>query len=194
MEDQNPSKEETSIWKPLEAVLKQHVINQIGAPVTGRISEIVPFFPFNDDEQAVATYKFMRQLWKKVRAPVDTDARFFPGHAYINYVDDGRIATHLAKEGYLLDLGARSLHNAVVNSVQQKVAEAFFKQQDEINDDVNIGPLPQYIVRLVTSGKDSNEIVVECKGTREIQERVEELSGAIDTVVKTPPSPTVSDS
>jgi len=184
--DGKSEEEKKAPFKLLDRSLRNHVISRIGAPVTGRITEIVPFFPFNADEQAVTTYKFMRQIWNKVRAPINTDQKWFPGHSYLNYVDDGRIATALAKDGYNPELGARSLQNAVVRGVQRKVADAFFGQTEEVHDRMNDGPLPNYDVRTVTVSGDISEVVVDCKGVRNIQQRKD--GSVTDEGTKTPKS------
>lgn len=169
--------------KTLETSLKALIIKEIGAPVTGRISEIVPFFPFHEEEQAVTAYKFMRQLWNTVRAPIDTEVKWFPGHSFVNYIDDGRIAKCLAQEGYSADLGARSLQSAVVRHVQGGLGTAFFGEAGEITNAMNDGPLANYNVRVVSLGNDINEVQVECNGTRSIQERPAEIK------IERPPTP-----
>lgn len=171
LKGRNMEQQEKAPLKTLETSLKAHVLSKIGAPVTGRISEIVPFFPFNEDEQAVTAYKFMRQLWNSVRGPIDTGLKWFPGHSFVNYIDDGRVATCLAKEGYNLDLGARSLQCAVVRHVQRGLAAAFFGEAGEISNAMNVGPLTNYDVRVVSIGSDFDEVQVKCNGTRSIQER-----------------------
>lgn len=171
LKDRKMEEQKKAPFKLLDSLLKKHIINKIGAPVTSRISEIVPFVPFNEDEQAVTTYKFMRQLWNKVRAPIDTGKNWFPGHSYLNYVDDGRIAAYLAMDGYNPELGARSLQNAVFRGIQKKVADAFFGEAEEVHDKMNDGALPNYDVRVVTVAGNINEVNVACDGFRQIQQR-----------------------
>ena len=173
LKDRRVEEQRKASFKSLNKELADHIKSKIGSPVTGRITEIIPFFPFNEDEQAVTTYKFMRQLWNKVRAPIATDQKWFPGHLYLNYVDDGRIATALAKESYDPDLGARSLQNAVSRGIQSKVADAFFTQTEEVSDSMNDGPLPNYDIRLVTGSSTVTEIAADCRGVRVIQKRRE---------------------
>ena len=125
--------------------------------MNGRISEIVPFFPFNHDEQAVTTYRFMRQLWNKARAPINTERKWFPGQ---DYVDDERIATWLAKDGYNVELGARSLESA----------GAFFGEPQKVNDSMNDGPLPNYDVRKTTVSGGVDKVTVGCTSVRNVQQ------------------------
>lgn len=175
LKDRKMEEQKKAPFKSLDRLLKQHTISQIGAPVTGRISDIIPFVPFNEDEQAVTTYKFMRQIWNKVRAPINTDQKWFPGHLYLNYVDDGRIPTALAKDGYIPELGARSLQNAVVRGIQRQVADTFFGQTEEVHDKMNNGALPNYDVRMVTVSGNISEVTVECKGFKQIQHPPKDL-------------------
>ncbi|KAK3176718.1 hypothetical protein OEA41_008043 [Lepraria neglecta] len=95
----------------------------------------------------------------------------FPGHSFINYVDDGSIATWLAKDGYDVELGARSLESAVVRGIQRKVTDAFFGEIEKVTDGMNDRPLPNYNVRVVTVCGDVSEVTVECKDARKVQER-----------------------
>jgi len=189
LKGRNMEQQKNAPLKSLETSLKAHVLSKIGAPVTGRISEIVPFFPFNEDEQAVTAYKFMRQLWNSVRAPINTDIKWFPGQSFVNYIDDGQVATCLAKESYNPDLGARSLQSAVVRHVQRGLAAALFGEAGEVSDAMNDGPLTNYDVRVVSVGGNVNEVQVECNGTRRIQERPVEIKVVLPP---TPPSPTSS--
>ena len=66
--------------------------------MTGRLSAIIPFLPFEEGEQAVATYKFMRELWHMVRGPMDVAAKKFARHSYLHFVNDGAVALNLAKK------------------------------------------------------------------------------------------------
>lgn len=193
LKDRNMDQQEKAPLKTLETSLKTHVISKIGAPITGRISEIVPFFPFNEDEQAVTAYKFMRELWNTVRAPINTGIKWFPGHSFVNYIDDGRVATCLVKEGYNPDLGARSLQSAVVRHIQGGLAAAFFGEAGEIRDAMNDGPLTNYDVRVVSIKSDLDEVQVECNGTRRIQERPVEIKVVHSTTPVSPASSTSSE-
>ncbi|KAL8834465.1 MAG: hypothetical protein Q9176_007489 [Flavoplaca citrina] len=61
----------------------------LGAPLTGRLSAIIPFLPFSKEERAVTTYKFMRKLFNETRKPISVEAKQLARHLYLNFVDDG---------------------------------------------------------------------------------------------------------
>ena len=63
--------------------VRQVVSDALGAPLTGRLTEIVPFLPFDKDEQAVATYKFMRERRIQVRGAIDIEAKSFLKHIFL---------------------------------------------------------------------------------------------------------------
>lgn len=128
----------------------------------------MPFLPFNEGERAVTAYKFMRELWHNVRKPIDTNGKRFAGTMFVNFVNDGQIAEHIAHR-YLEDTGARSLADAVEEEISDSLAADFFKQEGEINDDMNALPLPNYDVRLVSDSSKHDHIEVTCRGTKSLQ-------------------------
>ena len=152
-----------------ERSLKQNIINVLGAPFTGRLTEIVPFMPFNAGEQAVATYKFMQGLWTTVRKDIDTTSRLFPRHMYIKYNDDGAIAAHLARHNYSPETGARSLQRAVDREIRGRLSRVFLGGEEMVKDEMNNGPLQNYEVRMVTVEEDIDEVSVELRGTKKVQ-------------------------
>lgn len=132
----------------LHMALKQCVIQTFGAPLAGRFSAIVPFFPFDKGDSAVIAYKFMRELWHDVRKPINAHGKHFAGTLFLNFVNDGQIAEHIAGR-YNEKTGARSLAQAVDEEIRDKVAAVFFAQKGEVNDRMNAQPLRKYDVRVV---------------------------------------------
>ena len=55
----------------------------------------------------------MRQIWHIARQPINLGLKRLVQHIFVNFVDNGNLAMHLAKEGYEADLGARSLDTIV---------------------------------------------------------------------------------
>lgn len=137
----------------------------MGAPLTGRLTEIVPYFPFNKEEQAVATFKFMRELWNKARKNINTDGNDYLGHLFVNFTDEGQIASHLAARHYDHETDARSLSQAVSHEIETRLCYEFLKQNEEVSNEMNNLALTKFDVRLETSFGDS-EIVVKCSGVK----------------------------
>lgn len=153
----------------LEKSLRQLTISRLGAPITSRLSSLVPFMPFNAGEQAVATYKFMRQLWNQVRKPIDRSAKDFTGHIFINYIDDGSIATYIPRDNYSAEEGARPLQRAVKREIRGRLSRSFGAVEEKVIDDLNSGSLSNYDVRMVKVANDVEEISVALHGVKEIQ-------------------------
>lgn len=160
-------------YEELQRSLERLYTTTLGAPLTGRLSAIIPFVPFEDGEQAVTTYKFMRELWHLVREPINVEAKKFARHTYLKFVDDGALATHLARTHYAPELGARSLEKAVQREVRAKLAYKQMEGTEAFTDRMNEIPLTCFEVRLVRSGKGDDQTgddVVEVveKGSRRV--------------------------
>ncbi|KAL8992368.1 MAG: hypothetical protein Q9169_007154 [Polycauliona sp. 2 TL-2023] len=114
--------EERQLSAPFDIVEKEletSLIQNISAPVTGRLTAIVPSLHFTPDEQAVVAYTFLRRLHNDVRADVDEGAKIFAGHMHLRFLDDGQISQYLARAGCNSELGARSLRMTVNRKVGQ---------------------------------------------------------------------------
>ena len=117
--------------------------------MTGRITGCVPFLPFVEAEQAVVACKFMREIWHKVRKPINTGSGNLKRHAFLYFVDDGKIALYLARREYDIDLGARALDNAVKGHILLHFCKAFDQRDPEVADKMNLCPLENYEIRLL---------------------------------------------
>ena len=125
VKDQSNQEHEKAPFQQLEDSVRDCVKNEIGAPLTGRITGCVPFLPSVEAEQAVAAYKFMREDWHKVRKLINTGAGELKRYAFLHFVDDGKVALYLARREYNIDLGARALDNAVNVHILLPFCKAF---------------------------------------------------------------------
>ncbi|KAL8680843.1 MAG: hypothetical protein Q9224_006908, partial [Gallowayella concinna] len=139
----------------------------------GRISAIIPFLPFSKEERAVTTYKFMRKLFNETRRPVSVEAKQFARHLFLNFVEDGQLATFIAEKYYSPELGARSLLSAVNTQIRHKLTKALLIQGEEITDEVNDMAWNNYDVRVEHLKGDSKEISVKARGSRTVQKRID---------------------
>lgn len=168
LKDRSQEQQKLAPIRDLQATLKQCIIENFGAPLAGRFSAIVPFLPFNEGERAITAYKFMRELWHDVRKPINTDGKRFAGTMFVNFVNDGQIAKHIAQR-YLEETGARSLADAVEAEISDNLAAEFFKQEGEVRDGMNALPLPNYDVRVVSGSNNSKHIEVIRMGVRSLE-------------------------
>ncbi len=70
----------------------------------------------------------------------------------------------------MVELGARSLKNVVTRQVKQKLAYVFLAQEVQIHDGMNKKPLEACEVRLISTGGDEHEVMVNRAGVRVIPE------------------------
>ena len=152
----------------LQMALETCVIRRFGASLAGRFSAIVPFLPFDEGERAITAYKFMRELWHDVRKPINTNGKHFAETLFVNFVNDGEIAKHIARR-YLEETGARSLADAVEEEIRHKLAAEFVAQKGEVEYGINTQPLSKYDVRVVGGSSWNARIEVTCTGTKPFQ-------------------------
>ena len=169
--DQPEERQLSAPVRILEAQLKRRFIDAFGAPLTGRVSSIIPFLPFTKNEQAVIAYTFMRKLKEEIRKPIDVDANRFVGDSHLNFLDDGQIARNIASLGFIPEIGARSLHNEVNAQVEQRLAGVVLQGHERIEDTVDETKLSRYDVRLVDGLEGEKELEVKKAGTTRLQLR-----------------------
>lgn len=141
----------------------------IGEPLTGRVTRIISFSPFTPDEQAVVVHKFRRDLRSNVRKPSNVEAKDFAGNLHLNFVDDGKIASCLAKDFCMPELGARSLETAVECHVEQKLVEEFMDQRELVVDEMNGRALVRYDFCVSTTLHMFEEVTVKQSGSTSLQ-------------------------
>ena len=169
--DRSEEQQKKAPFEDLHRSLNQTVKREFGSPLARRVTSIVPFLPFNEGEQAVAAYKFMCSLWQEVRKPINVEAKDLIRHVYLNFVDDGQIAKHLAAEYYDPQAGASSLLRAVTKEIQAKLATEWYREEEVIVDEMMERPLPNYDVTVVATSENDSEVAVRRRGTRELQLR-----------------------
>ena len=151
-----------SLSRKLAGELRSSFLDCVGAPVTGRVSDFIPFLPFSKGEQAVVTHKFLLDLAKHVAAPVvlgpaqgkdvgrtsggsgSEDQHQALGNIKLCVRRDASVCTRLAEAEYREDLGARTLSNAVGN-VKDLLVESYLEEDAEI-EETNGQPKTEYVV------------------------------------------------
>ncbi len=58
------------------------------------------------------------------------------------------ICAHLAKEGYGMQVGARSIARAVKETIEAELMRIYYGRSELIADDNNNSPLERYVVQL----------------------------------------------
>lgn len=137
-ESEDPSASEKLV-KGLCKTLRTESISKFGAPLTGRITEFVPFLTFSATEQAAVAHKYLTELGKELARPVvvsrDEKKQRFVGDIDLQVPKDYSICRIIAQEEYVKKLGARSVINGVSRMIEGEVIDHYLEMEDEIKED-----------------------------------------------------------
>lgn len=123
---------------------------EFGAPLSGRVSAIIPFLPFFLEEQMVMAHKYLLELKSRLRRPIAPRSKQWIGHVNLRTTHDVAICHKLAKDYYDSDRGARSLDAAIRNEIESKVIEKFLEVNKHI---VANQPVEDYLLDLDIDGR-----------------------------------------
>ncbi|KAL8868822.1 MAG: hypothetical protein Q9174_004731 [Haloplaca sp. 1 TL-2023] len=121
----------------------------------------------------------MRKLFNETGKPICIKQNHLARHIYLNFLNDGQIATYIADKYFFPELGARSLAKAVNTQICHKLTAAFLEQRDEITDEMNDKPFDRYDVRLQEVKGGFKEIIIKLDGVQKIQTRPVENSSMV---------------
>ena len=130
------------VVKDLCKTLRKEAISRFGAPLTGRISEIIPFLTFSHTEQVAVAYKCLTELGKDLAKPVviseDENSQRFVGDIDLQVPKDYSLCRTIAQEEYLEQLGARSVINGVNRLIEGEIVDHYLDQDGEIREDQGV--------------------------------------------------------
>lgn len=139
------STDQTAIQKEVKGLCKtirKEAISKFSAPVTGRITEFVPFLTFSGAEQAGVVHKCLTELAMELAKPVvipdDKKKIRFVGKIDLQVPKDYSVCRAIAEEEYLEELGARSLISGVRRLIDNEVMEDYLEIDEEIREDQDI--------------------------------------------------------
>ena len=118
--------------KGLQSQLRDSFKNQMGASLLGRITAIVPFFPFSKAEQAVVAHGFLLNATDKIRAPLDLSQDKLIGDLNLQTLNDGQLCSVLAEKAYDPELGVRSLDRAVTDEILVRLVNSYLEGRQEV--------------------------------------------------------------
>lgn len=128
--------------KGLCKTLRTESISTFGAPLTGRITEFVPFLTFSEAEQAAVAHKYLTELGKELAKPVvitrEEEKQRFVGDIDLQVPKDYSVCRIIAQDEYVEQLGARSVINGVNRMIEGEVIDHYLEMDDEIKEDQGI--------------------------------------------------------
>jgi ATP-dependent Clp protease ATP-binding subunit ClpA len=111
--------------------------------LTGRITDFIPFLPFSRIEQAAVADKYLADLGRELARPIDTceeTARYRPvGNVDLQIKRGYSVNKALAEQGYVKELGARSIINTIDREVRMPLVGSYLAAREEICEDQPAG-------------------------------------------------------
>lgn len=130
------------VVKSLCKKIRLESIEKFGAPLTGRITDFIPFLTFSSGEQAVVAHKYLALLGQESAKPVvishDECKQRFVGDIDLQVCHDYSVCRIIAREGYIEQLGARSLIHGVKRLVEDEVLDHYLDANAELKEGQSI--------------------------------------------------------
>ncbi|CAN8105255.1 unnamed protein product [Discula destructiva] len=124
--------------KKLCKTLREESIGEFGAPLTGRITDFVPFLTFSKGEQACVAHKHLTEVGKEMAKSLvvsrDMTTQRFIGDIDMQVPRDYSICQIIAQEEYLEQLGARSVINGVHRLIEDPILDHFLGIESAITE------------------------------------------------------------
>ncbi|KAI0384478.1 P-loop containing nucleoside triphosphate hydrolase protein [Hypomontagnella monticulosa] len=119
--------------------LRREFVEQFGAPLGGRITEILPFLIFSPPESAVIAHRQIMDLEtevaKQVRLTLDKESDVYVGNIKIRINKDATVCSAIANEEYDKKTGARSIAQAVERLIEEPLVSQYLKNGDDFKED-----------------------------------------------------------
>ncbi|RYP53109.1 hypothetical protein DL768_001886 [Monosporascus sp. mg162] len=127
--------------------LRKEFIGHFGAPLGGRITEILPFLVFAPQESAVIVHKVLMDLEtavsRCVRLALNREEDVYVGNIRIRIKNDATVCSIIARDEYDKETGARSIAQAVERIVQDPLIGQYLENGDRFDEDQ---PVADFIV------------------------------------------------
>ncbi|KAI0879913.1 P-loop containing nucleoside triphosphate hydrolase protein [Annulohypoxylon maeteangense] len=118
--------------------LRTEFIGHFGAPLAGRITEILPFLIFSPHESAVIVHRVLmdleREVARRVHLSTNKEDDIYVGNINIRIKKDAVVCSKLADDGYDKKTGARSIARAVERGVEDSLISQYLKDGDEFDE------------------------------------------------------------
>ncbi|KAI0406889.1 P-loop containing nucleoside triphosphate hydrolase protein [Xylaria palmicola] len=120
----------------LQSGLRTQCISHFGAPLAGRVSEIIPFLPFSPTEQQIIAHKGVINLEAGIRRPVElsVDGRDdnLVGNVRLTVDDEAGVCSAVAQRSYTPQLGARGILHAVTDSIYMPLVTQYLEVDEDL--------------------------------------------------------------
>ncbi|KAK7745128.1 hypothetical protein SLS62_009927 [Diatrype stigma] len=118
--------------------LRTEFSGHFGAPLGGRITEILPFLIFARPEAAVIVHKVLMDLEstvrKRVRLTLNKEDDVYVGNISIRIQNDARVCSLIAEYEYDKKTGARSIAQAVERTIQDPLIGQYLQIPENLDE------------------------------------------------------------
>ncbi|KAJ4400290.1 hypothetical protein N0V85_005798 [Neurospora sp. IMI 360204] len=134
-----PGREGQKLITKLSKMIQKESISKFGAPLSGRITEFVPFLTFSHSEQAAVADRFLASFGSEVIKPVKestvpNQARLV-GDLDVQVRRSYSVCRALVMDGYTPELGARSIANTVSRDISVPVVKEYLDRREGIREE-----------------------------------------------------------
>lgn len=113
------------------------------APLTGRITDFIPFLPFSPIEQAAVADKCIAELGRTLADSIDSrkeTASFRPvGNVDLQVKHAYSVNKALAEQGYVKELGARSIMNTIDRDIKMPLVGSYLASREGVHENQPTG-------------------------------------------------------
>ncbi|KAK2839194.1 hypothetical protein FQN49_006385 [Arthroderma sp. PD_2] len=135
---------EFGLHNDLQACLRNELEKDIGASLAGHIGCVIPFLPFSRAEKAVLTHSYLLKATDALAEFHDSlhqSKHGGPDNTTFSLDADIVACDRLAKENYVVKLGARSIEQGVFRTAQCQMVHEYLKSDlvhgNRVGDDEN---------------------------------------------------------
>ncbi|KAI1767877.1 P-loop containing nucleoside triphosphate hydrolase protein [Hypoxylon sp. FL1150] len=135
----NDPASQQSLTKQLVTRLRKECMTHFGAPLAGRITEIIPFLTFSPDEAAVVAHKGYLKLEADVARPVKLPETkkgdVLVGNVQLDLRHDSVVCSTVANGSYVPELGARSILGGIKETIVGPLVYQYLQDGDGFAED-----------------------------------------------------------
>ncbi|EAA33255.2 hypothetical protein GE21DRAFT_6346 [Neurospora crassa] len=133
-----PGENEKKLIRKLSKMIQKESIQKLGAPLSGRIAEFVPFLTFSHCEQAAMADRLLAEFGREIIQPVKestvpSQARLV-GDINVQVRRSYSVCRVLATDGYIPELGARSIANTVTRDISLAVVNDYLDKRERVHE------------------------------------------------------------
>ncbi|KAI8957762.1 P-loop containing nucleoside triphosphate hydrolase protein [Daldinia sp. FL1419] len=134
--------------------LRKEFTGHFGAPLSGRITAILPFLVFGTQEAPLIAHRAIMhmesELSRRVHLALDSEQDVYAGNIKIRIKNDASVCSTITHEEYDKKLGARSINQAVERIVEDSLVTQYLKAGDIFEEDQ---PITSFVIDIDVNGE-----------------------------------------